>query len=164
VYLLWPDTEEAVRDLLDDMRRRADAHGRSLRFGYRVHVVVRETEHEARAAADRLLGGLDDERGAAIRRRALDAGSVGVARQAALRHEADADGYVEPHLWTGIGRARSGCGAAIVGDPTQVADKLERYRALGIGAFILSGYPHLDECRRVGRSVLPLLDHGPLAV
>ena len=163
VYLLWPDTEEAVGALLDDMRGRADAHGRTLRFGYRVHVVVRESEAEARAAALHLLSGLDDAQGDAIRARSLDAGSVGVARQTELRDQADRDGYVEPHLWTGIGRARSGCGAAIVGDPDQVAAKLERYCELGIEAFILSGYPHLGECRRFGRSVLPLLDHGPLA-
>jgi len=164
VYLMWPDTEEEVAALVADLRARADAVGRSLRFGYRVHVVVRDTEQEARAAARALLRGLDEAEGAAIRAKSLDAGSVGVARQAALRDGADDEGYVERHLWTGIGRARSGCGAAVVGDPGQVAAKLERYRALGIDAFILSGYPHLDECRRFGASVLPLLDHAPLGV
>ena len=164
VYLMWPDTEEEVVALLDDMRARAASHGRTLRFGYRVHVVVRPTEDEARAAARRLLGALDDDAGDAIRSRSLDAGSSGVARQGALRAGADDDGYAEPFLWTGIGRARSGCGAAIVGDPEQVAAKLQRYVDLGMDAFVLSGYPHLDECRRFGRSVLPLLDHAPLVV
>ena len=84
--------------------------------------------------------------------------------QGALRAGADDDGYAEPFLWTGIGRARSGCGAAIVGDPEQVAAKLQRYIDLGMDAFVLSGYPHLDECRRFGQTVLPLLDHAPLAV
>jgi len=162
VYLMWPDTEDRVADLIGDMRRRAEAHGRTLRFGYRTHVVVRDTESEARSAAAHLLSAIDDAGGEAIRARSLDAGSVGVARQSALRDDADADGYVTRHLWTGIGRARSGCGAAIVGDPGQVAATLGRYVELGIDAFILSGYPHLDECRRVGRSVLPLLDHAPL--
>ena len=101
--------------------------------------------------------------GEAIRSRSLDAASTGVARQGELRDEADDEGYVEPHLWTGIGRARSGCGAALVGDPVQVADKLRRYQVLGIDAVILSGYPHLEECRRFGQLVLPLLDHAPLA-
>jgi alkanesulfonate monooxygenase len=164
VYLMWPDTEAEVAALVDDVRARADRHGRTLRFGYRTHVVVRDTEEEARAAAAHLLDGLDDATGEAIRNRSLDAGSVGVARQATLRDGADDDGYVEPNLWTGIGRARSGCGAAVVGDPQQVADKLERYVDLGIDAFVLSGYPHLDECRRFGRNVLPLLDHGPLEI
>ena len=82
-------------------------------------------------------------------------------RQAELRENA-ADGWVEPNLWTGVGRARSGCGAAIVGDPDQVAAKLRAYQDLGIEAFILSGYPHLTECDLFARHVLPQLDHGPL--
>jgi len=107
---------------------------------------------------------LDDGAGAAIRARSLDATSVGVGRQGELREASDEDGYVEPNLWTGIGRARSGCGAAIVGDPEQVLAKLRRYAELGIDAFILSGYPHLDECRRFGELVLRELDHAPLAL
>ena len=69
----------------------------------------------------------------------------------------------EANLWTGIGRARSGAGAAIVGDPDEVTAKLQAYRSVGIDAFILSGYPHLEECNRVGRHVLPRLGHGHLA-
>ena len=164
VYLMWPDTEPAVAELIDDMRRRAARHGRRLRFGYRVHVIVRETEEEARAAAAHLVSRLDDAVGEEIRNRSLDSASVGVRRQAELRDAAGGEGFVEDHLWTGIGRARSGCGAAVVGDPEQVRAKLERYVELGIDAFILSGYPHLDECERFGRLVLPHLDHGPLVL
>jgi alkanesulfonate monooxygenase len=157
---MWPDTLPTVASVVDDLTARAARHGRSLRFGYRVHVVVRETEAEARAAARHLVAALDDAEGDAIRRRSLDSGSAGVARQAELRGEADDEGYVEDHLWTGIGRARSGCGAAIVGDPEQVAAKLAQYRSLGIDSFILSGYPHRDECERVAKWVLPLLHHA----
>ena len=161
VYLMWPDTMPAVQAILDDMRARAAAHGRTLKFGYRVHVVVRDTEAEARAAADRLLSKLDAATGDAIRARSLDATSAGVKRQAELR-DAAADGYVEDNLWTGIGRARSGCGAAIVGDPDQVLAKLRAYQAMGIEAFILSGYPHAAEADLFARHVLPRLAHGPL--
>ncbi len=125
-------------------------------------MVVRETEAEARVAADRLLSKLDDEVGRAIRRRSLDHASAGVRRQAELREGAASDGYAEPHLWTGIGRARSGCGAAIVGDPDQVLAKLEAYRSLGIESFILSGYPHQAEGDLFARHVLPRLSHAPL--
>jgi alkanesulfonate monooxygenase len=162
VYLMWPDTLDRIAEVIADLTARAARHGRRLRFGYRVHVVVRPTEAEARAAAERIVGALDDATGAAIRARSLDSASTGVRRQAELRGAAADDGFVEEHLWTGIGRGRSGCGAAIVGDPDQVVAKLEAYRALGIEAFILSGYPHRDECRRVGEWVLPHLDHGPL--
>jgi len=163
VYLMWPDTMDAVRAIIADLRSRAAKHGRTLKFGYRVHVVVRETEAEARAAADRLLSKLDDAEGRAIRERSLDSQSAGVRRQAELREGSD-DGYAEANLWTGIGRGRSGCGAAIVGDPDQVLAKLNAYRAEGIDAFILSGYPHAAEADLFARHVLPRIEHGPLVI
>ncbi len=164
VYLMWPDRMETVQAIVADLTARAARHGRRLKFGYRVHVVVRETEGEARAAADRLLSRLDEAEGEAIRNRSLDSASVGVRRQAELRVASSGDGFVEDNLWTGIGRARSGCGAAIVGDPDQVLAKLEAYRAAGIEAFILSGYPHVAEADLFARHVLTRLDHAPLVV
>lgn len=157
VFLTWPDTEAAVAELVADMTARAGAHGRRLRFGFRCHMIVRDTEAEARAAARHLLAALDAEQGARIRGASLDSTSAGVRRQAELREDADEDGFVEEALWTGIGRARSGAGAAIVGDPDQVVAKLRRYAELGVDTFILSGYPHLTECELVGRHVLPAL-------
>ncbi|WP_199555456.1 LLM class flavin-dependent oxidoreductase [Sandaracinobacteroides hominis] len=162
VFLMWPDREDVVKDIIADMTARAAKYGRTLKFGYRAHVVVRETEAEARTAADRLLSKLDAAQGAAIKAKSLDSKSAGVNAQLALRETAAADGYAEAHLWTGIGRARSGCGAAIVGDPDQVLAKLERYRAMGIQAFIFSGYPHAAEADLFARHVLPRLPHGPL--
>ncbi len=164
VYLMWPDRMDEVKSIIADMTARAARRGRTLKFGYRVHVIVRETEAEARAAARRLLSRLDDGAGEAIRKRSLDHASVGVRRQAEIREAADDEGFAEENLWTGIGRARSGCGAAIVGDPDQVLKKLNAYRALGIEAFILSGYPHAAECDLFARHVLPRLNHGPLDV
>jgi len=162
VYLMWPDTMDKVRENIADLTQRAARYGRTLKFGYRVHVIVRETEDEARAYADRLLSKLDDEKGRAIREASLDAKNYGVQRQAELRGAADGDGFVEENLWTGIGRARSGCGAAIVGTPDQVLAKLRAYQAEGIEAFILSGYPHATECDLFARHVLPQIEHGPL--
>jgi len=106
---------------------------------------VRETEAEAREYADYLVAALDDDQGDAIRNRALDATSLGVARQSAARDAADTHGFTEPHLWTGVGRARSGCGAALVGSADQILDKLSRYRKMGMRAFILSGYPQAGD-------------------
>jgi len=162
VYLMWPDTLPAVEAIVSDMTARAAKYGRTLKFGYRVHVVVRETESEARDAASRLLSKLDESEGEAIRNRSLDSSSYGVRRQAELRAGAGHDGYAEDNLWTGIGRARSGCGAALVGDPDQVLAKLNTYRKLGMDAFILSGYPHAAEADLFARHVLPKLDHAPL--
>lgn len=157
VYLMWPETLAGAADVVTDMSARAARHGRTLRFGFRCHVIVRETESDARAAAADLLSRLDADEGERIRQRSLDTASAGVARQVELRETSDDDGFVEDHLWTGIGRARSGAGAAIVGDPDQVAATIRRYAELGIDAFILSGYPHRREAERFARDVLPLL-------
>ena len=162
VFLMWPDTLPGVAAVIEDMRARATRYGRELRFGYRAHVIVRPTEAEAQAAARRLLSRLDAETGERIRRRSLDTASAGNARQRELREVANTEGYAEPQLWTGIGRARSGAGAAIVGDPDQVLAKLRAYQALGMEAFILSGYPHVAEGDLFARHVLPHLDHAPL--
>ncbi len=162
VFLMWPDKKEVVAEIIADMTARAAAHGRTLRFGYRAHVVVRDTEAEARAYADRLLSKLDAQQGADIRAKSLDSTSAGVAAQAALRETAADDGYAEDNLWTGVGRARSGCGAAIVGDPDQVLAKLRMYQDMGIEAFILSGYPHAAEADLFARHVLPRISHAAL--
>jgi alkanesulfonate monooxygenase len=162
VFLMWPDKKETIAAIIADMTARAAKYGRTLRFGYRAHMIVRDTEAEARAAANRLLSKLDADAGAAIRAKSLDSTSAGVKAQAALRETAGDDGYAEAGLWTGVGRARSGCGAAIVGDPDQVLAKLNDYRDMGIDAFILSGYPHAAEADLVARHVLPHIDHGPL--
>ena len=162
VFLMWPDTTAKVLDVKADMDARAHAKGRQLRYGWRSHVVVRETEDEARAAARRLLSKLDDDAGTTIRQRSLDSTSAGVARQAALRDEADDEGYVERHLWTGVGRGRCGAGAASVVDPDQVLAKIDELADAGIEAFILSGYPHAAECDLFARYVLPHVNHGRL--
>ena len=155
VYLMWPESEERLAERMRAVHAVVEAHGRTLDYGLRVHVIVRDTEAEAREAADHLMAAVDAAEGERIRNAALDAKSLGVARQTEARAMADADGFTEPGLWTGIGRARSGAGAALVGSVDQVLTKLERYRTMGIRAFILSGYPHREECERVGRMVLP---------
>jgi alkanesulfonate monooxygenase len=162
VFLMWPGTLPEVHAILTDMRKRAVDYNRTLKYGYRVHVIVRETENAAIDASRELISKLDATEGERIRAQSLDSASVGVRAQGMLREAADADGFAEENLWTGIGRARSGCGAAIVGDPDQVLKKLRQYMSLGVEAFILSGYPHEAECDLFARYVLPELEHGVL--
>lgn len=157
VYLMWPETREALAQRMKDVHAVAARYDRTLDYGLRVHVIVRDTEAEAREYARHLVSQLDDDTGKTIRDRALDATSLGVSHQARNRDLADMEGFIEPHLWTGIGRARSGCGAALVGSTDQVLSELENYQKMGIRAFILSGYPHIDECRHFGTRVLPKL-------
>lgn len=157
VYLMWPENEENLKQRMKDVAAVATRHNRVLDYGLRVHMIVRDTEAEAREYADHLVSQLDDEQGTAIRDRALDAKSLGVSLQSEQRKAADQSGYSEPHLWTGVGRARSGCGAALVGSVDQVLSKIERYQKMGIRAFIFSGYPHQQECEIFGSKVLPQL-------
>lgn len=155
VYLMWPETTEKLAERMQAVHERAEAHGRTLDYGLRVHMIVRDTENEAREYAEHLVSKLDDEYGRVIRDRAHDSISLGVSHQARARELADQYGYIEPHLWTGIGRARSGCGAALVGSTDQVLTTLHDYQKMGIRAFIFSGYPHLDEADHFGKKVLP---------
>lgn len=157
VYLMWPENEENLKQRMKDVAAVATRHNRVLDYGLRVHMIVRDTEAEAREYADHLVSQLGDEQGTAIRDRALDAKSLGVSLQSEQRKTADQSGYSEPHLWTGVGRARSGCGAALVGSVDQVLSKIERYQKMGIRAFIFSGYPHQQECETFGSKVLPQL-------
>lgn len=155
VYLMWPETEDKLQGLMSTMSNKAAEYGRTVDFGLRIHVIVRETEDEAKDSAKKLMSEIDDIAGEEIRNRALDAKSLGVSRQSEMREASDNDGYVEDHMWTGIGRARSGCGAALVGNPDQIVDKINRYMDMGIRSFIFSGYPHLEECELFAKYVLP---------
>ncbi len=158
VYLMWPEKKEELAERMKAVHERAAHYGRVLDYGLRVHMIVRDTEAEAREYARELVSRLDDEQGRIIRERALDATSLGVSHQAKNRELANLEGYIEPNLWTGIGRARSGCGAALVGSTDQVLSQIEDYKKMGIRAFIFSGYPHLDECESFGKRVLPQLE------
>ena len=158
VYLMWPEKIEDLKNRMKAVHAIAEKYNRTLDYGLRVHMVVRETEKEAREYADFIVSKLDDEYGKIIRDRALDSTSLGVAHQTKNRELADKYGYVEDNLWTGVGRARSGCGAAIVGSADQVLSKLESYKKMGIKAFILSGYPHLNEAEYFGKLVMPHMD------
>ncbi|MEO1475104.1 MAG: LLM class flavin-dependent oxidoreductase [Pseudomonadota bacterium] len=157
VYLMWPEPKEQIAERMKAVHAVAEKYNRVIDYGLRVHMIVRDTEAEAREYAEHLVSKLDDEYGKLIRDRAHDSTSLGVSHQARARELADKFGYVEPNLWTGIGRARSGCGAALVGSTDQVLSEIEAYQKMGIRAFIFSGYPHIDECKSFGTRVLPQL-------
>ncbi len=161
-YLMWVEGVDAIAGLVDDVRNRAARHGRQLHFGLRTHIIVRETEAEARRAASDLISALDPDVGRRWKESSHDHQSEGVRRQDEQRAAAGDDGFVEEGLWTGIGVARSGVGAAITGSVEQVEAKLQAYANLGIDSFILSGYPLDDEARRVAEMLLPRFEVGYL--
>jgi alkanesulfonate monooxygenase len=152
VYLLWGETIPMVRERIADMRERAAAIGRELRFGIRLLVCVRETDEEAVAAAEALVGEVPENFENMMQKHMSGADSEGEKRQRMLREQGD---WVAPNLWTGIGRARLGVGLAVVGSGESVAARLREYVDEGIDTFILSGYPHLEESERFGKYVMP---------
>ncbi len=164
VFLMWPEPEDSIYATMQEMSERAAKHGRTIDFGLRVHVVVRETEEEAKEYTKTLMSRFDAEIAEKLKHRTQDSKSAGVLRQDEFRKSADEDDFVEPMLWTGIGRARSGCGAAIVGTPEQIIEKLNRYMDMGIRSFVLSGYPLIEECELFGQLVLPQLNTIKLSV
>jgi alkanesulfonate monooxygenase len=164
LFLMWPESEEMLYGNMQDVSTRAAAYGRKVDFGLRVHVIVRETEAEARDYARKLMSKFDPVKGLEIKSRAQDSWSLGVKRQNDLRESANEEGYIEGNLWTDIGKARSGCGGCIVGNPEQVLAKLNRYMDMGMRAFILSGYPLMDEAKYFADLVLPHLPNVSMPI
>ena len=157
VYLTWGEPPGDVAEKIATMRAAAAAKGRSVSFGIRLHVIVRENAAEAWRAADALIEHLDDATIAKAQAAFAKFDSVGQRRMAQL-HGGQRDKLeISPNLWAGVGLVRGGAGTALVGDPQQVADRMKEYMALGIDRFILSGYPHLEECYRFAELVFPLL-------
>ena len=157
VYLTWGEPPAAVAEKIADVRAKAAKLGRTVRFGIRLHVIVRETADEAWAAADKLISHVSDETIAAAQTAFARFDSEGQRRMAALHGGRRDKLEVSPNLWAGVGLVRGGAGTALVGDPQTVADRIREYAALGIENFIFSGYPHLEEAYRLAELVFPLL-------
>ncbi len=160
-YLTWGEPPADVARKIADVRARAAKHGRTVRFGIRLHVIVRETEAAAWAAADELISRLDDETVARAQAVFAKMDSEGQRRMAAL-HAGGAKRTrealeISPNLWAGVGLVRGGAGTALVGDPHTVVARMQEYADLGIDTFIFSGYPHLEEAYRFAELVFPLL-------
>jgi alkanesulfonate monooxygenase len=160
VYLTWGEPPADVASKLAEVQALAATRGRKLRFGLRVHVIVRETEREAWAAADDLIRYVTDESIAAAQKSFARFDSVGQKRMAQLHDGRRESLEISPNLWAGVGLVRGGAGTALVGDPETVAARLQEYASLGIDTFILSGYPHLEEAYRVAELLFPLLGDG----
>jgi len=158
LYLTWGEPPALVKEKIAQVRAKAAAHGRKVRFGIRLHVIVRETTEAAWQAADRLISHLDDDTIAKAQAAFARQDSVGQQRMAAL-HNGSREGLeIAPNLWAGVGLVRGGAGTALVGDGPTVAARINEYADLGIDSFILSGYPHLEEAWRVGELLFPHLD------
>lgn len=156
-YLTWGEPPTSVKEKLEIVRQKAAARGRTLSYGIRLHVIVRETNEEAWAAAEQLIQHIDDATIAAAQAKFKQMDSVGQRRMAALHNGDRTKLEVSPNLWAGVGLVRGGAGTALVGDPATIAARIQEYADLGIETFIFSGYPHLEESIRFAELVFPLL-------
>ena len=160
-YLTWGEPPAAVAEKIATVRAAAAKRGREVSFGIRLHFIVRETDEEAFAAADRLISRLSDDTIAAAQKKfATESDSVGQHRMSALHGGRRDHLYVAPNLWAGVGLVRGGAGTALVGSPDTVAARLAEYQALGIDTVIGSGYPHLEEAYKVAELLFPKLGLG----
>ena len=160
-YLTWGEPPTEVAKKVADVRERAAKLGRTVKFGIRLHVIVREPEDEAWRAAESLISRLDDDTVARAQAAFARMDSEGQRRMAALHQGGSkrtrAELEISPNLWAGVGLVRGGAGTALVGDAKTVAARIEEYADLGIDTFVLSGYPHLEEAYRFAELVFPLL-------
>jgi alkanesulfonate monooxygenase len=161
-YLTWGEPPAAVAEKVGQVRKLAAAQGREMKFGIRLHVIVRETEDEAWAAADALISHVDDATVQRARAAFGNMDSEGQRRMLALhKHVTTRDRAsleISPNLWAGVGLVRGGAGTALVGSAEQVAARMREYEAIGIDTFIFSGYPHLEEAYRFAELVFPHFD------
>jgi alkanesulfonate monooxygenase len=163
-YLFWGETPDMVRERIARADTLAQEHGRTLRYGYRVHVIARDTEEQAWAEADRLLREIPKVDLDRAQQQLARSESTGQARMTSLHagktinHVRDLE--ISPNLWAGVGLVRSGAGTALVGSHAQVAERIQELYDLGVDSFILSGYPNLEEALRVGEEVVPLIHRG----
>ncbi|MDR3178004.1 MAG: alkanesulfonate monooxygenase [Campylobacteraceae bacterium] len=156
-YLSWGEPPHLVAEKIADIKKRAEKYGRTVRFGLRVNIIVRESEEEAWRAAEEIISHLNPDTIEKAKRNFAQIDSVGQKRLNEL-HGWDKNRLeISPNLWAGIGLVRRGAGTAIVGDPKIVAERLQEYASLGIDTFVLSGYPHLEEAVRFAELVFPLL-------
>ncbi|MFE2408267.1 LLM class flavin-dependent oxidoreductase [Kitasatospora sp. NPDC059408] len=166
VYLTWGEPPAQVKEKIDWIRGLAEAEGREIRFGIRLHTISRDSSRHAWQEAERLLDDIGDAEVARAQHLLGRSESVGQQRMLALHRGSRAELEIHPNLWAGVGLVRGGAGTALVGSHEQVADRIEEYHALGVDHFVLSGYPHLEEAYWFGEGVRPVLQSrglvGPL--
>lgn len=157
VYLTWGEPPQQVAQQIATVRRYAEEAGHPIRFGIRLHIIVRETTSEAWDAANDLIKYLDDNAIQAAQAFQTGSQAVGQHRMQAL-HKGRRDKLeISPNLWAGIGLVRGGAGTALVGEPDTIVARMQEYVDLGVESFIFSGYPHLEEAYRTAELLFPKL-------
>jgi alkanesulfonate monooxygenase len=157
VYLTWGEPPAQVAEKIAEVRKVAAHYGRTVRFGVRLHLIVRESEEQAWADAEELIRFVTDDVISAAQKTFARFDSAGQQRMSQLHAGKREKLEISPNLWAGVGLVRGGAGTALVGNPETVAARIHEYASLGVESFIFSGYPHLEEAYRVAELLFPLL-------
>ena len=157
LYLTWGEPVNQVKEQIAKVKRYAEEHNRTVRFGIRLHIIVRETERQAWDAANDLIKYVDDKAIESAQALMSSSQATGQHRMQALHKGSKEHLEISPNLWAGVGLVRGGAGTALVGDPDTIAQRMQEYVDLGIESFIFSGYPHLEEAYRTAELLFPKL-------
>ncbi len=180
VYLSFANTPPRLGEKFARVAAEAAKIGRTLTFGTRLQVIVRETEEEAWAYAEKLLQQTSLKTALDSVARQLPPGetleswhsddpqverNLGALRAGRLPKARDLEIY--PNVWVGpslfgFNIVAPSSGTYLVGSAQQVAERIREYESHGTSAFILSGFPLIAEAQRVADLLFPLLDldHG----
>src|SRR6476660_7991931 len=115
VYLTWGEPPAAVAEKVAWIRRLAEAEGRTVRFGIRLHTITRDTAGEAWDEADRLLAAIDDATIESVQAGLARSESEGQRRMCELHRGGRGELAVSPNPWAGVALVRGGAGSALVG-------------------------------------------------
>ena len=136
VFLVNGRPAKEVGKVIEDMKLRAEAHGRNLRFGIAAFVICRESEAATEAEFDRLNN---------LRHVQIKSDDAEVAQ---LKKSAE--------VYRRVG-SNGGTDAGLVGTPEQIAERMQEFSAVGVETFLLQFYPLIEELQRFGDEVMPLL-------
>lgn len=162
-YLVYGDVPEQLAERIERVAQRAAELDRTLRYGVRLYVIVRDSDEEAWAEAGRIIGTMDPDVIASVQR-AFSGTDSHVQREQLALHGGriprdPRELEFAPALWSGFGLVRPGAATAVVGSPDTVLARLRDFQGVGISTFILSGVPLLEEAYRVAETILPALRH-----
>jgi alkanesulfonate monooxygenase len=158
VQLFWGEPLDGIAERIDRLKalsRTLDRDLPPLKFGLRITTFVRDTTEEAWRDAEAKVAEMAKEQGAGWDDHNR---KVAVGQRRLLDLHARGD-VLDDNLYTAPGRfGGGGAGTTwLVGSAQDVANSIEKYRALGIDTFVLSDTPYLNEIKRQGRYLLPLL-------
>ena len=166
VFLKWGEPPEQIREEYEEVREMARRqHGRRLRLGVRFHILVRESDAQAKKEAEELIAGTASYGESSSVTGQVKGQVESVSQQRMNAMTADGKLWWGKALFSGVNLVRQGAGTMLVGSPEVVAEAMNEYIAVGATTFILSGWPHDKEAENFAKLLRPHLpDEAPVAV